>query len=91
MRVYVYCEDLWGIPGLPREITGKAAKEKGLDVLLEDRNVRPGMIFKDLDLIGIPRRIVISDKTLQNQQAEVKSRGDKDPSYISIDDVDAMI
>jgi len=32
--VYVYCEDLWGIPGLPREITGKAAKEKGLDVTL---------------------------------------------------------
>lgn len=47
----------------------------GIEVLLDDRNERPGIMFADADLIGIPHRIVIGDKSLKNQQAEYKKRG----------------
>ncbi len=47
----------------------------GVEVLLDDRNERPGIMFADADLIGIPHRLVIGDKSLKNQQAEYKKRG----------------
>jgi prolyl-tRNA synthetase len=49
-------------------------RAKGVEVLLDDRNERPGMMFKDMDLIGIPHRVVISPKSLEQQQVEYKSR-----------------
>ena len=45
----------------------------GLDVLLDDRNERPGVKFADMDLIGIPLRIVVGEKNLPN--VEIKERG----------------
>ena len=47
----------------------------GVDVLLDDRGQRPGSMFADADLIGIPHRIVIGDKGLANAQFEYKRRG----------------
>ena len=47
---------------------------KGVDVLIDDRKERPGVKFKDADLIGIPVRIVIGPKTLEKGGAEVKRR-----------------
>ena len=46
----------------------------GVDVLLDDRGNRPGAMFADADLIGIPHRIVIGDKGLAQQQYEYKHR-----------------
>jgi len=46
----------------------------GIEVLLDDRNERPGILFADADLIGIPHRIVIGDKSLEKGQIEYKSR-----------------
>ena len=46
----------------------------GYDVLLDDRNMRPGAMFADHELIGIPHRIVISDRGLKEDQLEFKSR-----------------
>jgi prolyl-tRNA synthetase len=46
----------------------------GVDVLLDDRDARPGVKFKDADLIGIPLRVVIGDKGLANGQIELKRR-----------------
>ncbi len=46
----------------------------GVDVLVDDRDQRPGVKFKDADLIGIPLRVVVGDKTLALGQAEVKRR-----------------
>ncbi len=46
----------------------------GFDVLLDDRNERPGVLFADLELIGIPHRLVLSTKTLNNAQVEYKNR-----------------
>lgn len=46
----------------------------GYDVLLDDRNMRPGAMFADHELIGIPHRVVISDRGLKEGQLEFKSR-----------------
>lgn len=46
----------------------------GYDVLVDDRPQRPGFKFADADLLGLPHRIVVSEKTLSNQQIEYKSR-----------------
>ncbi len=48
----------------------------GYDVLLDDRNMRPGAMFADHELLGIPHRIVISDRGLKEGQLEFKSRTD---------------
>jgi prolyl-tRNA synthetase len=46
----------------------------GVDVLIDDRKERPGVKFKDADLIGIPVRVTIGPKTLEKGGAEVKGR-----------------
>lgn len=48
--------------------------KKGVEVLYDDRDVRAGEKFADSDLIGIPKRIVISEKTLESGSVEVKDR-----------------
>lgn len=48
--------------------------EKGIEVLYDDRDVRPGEKFADADLMGMPYRIVVSDKTLEAGGYEVKER-----------------
>lgn len=50
----------------------------GVDALLDDRGLRPGPMFADADLIGVPHRVVIGEKSLANGQYEYKRRdGDK--------------
>jgi len=49
-------------------------KARGEEVLYDDRDARPGEKFADSDLIGIPKRIVISAKTIENDSVEVKDR-----------------
>ncbi|MFA7141937.1 MAG: aminoacyl--tRNA ligase-related protein [Candidatus Paceibacterota bacterium] len=51
-----------------------ALKNKGYDVLYDDRDKTPGEKFKDADLLGIPLRVVISEKTLKQDSVEVKKR-----------------
>ena len=59
----------------------------GYDVLLDDRDERPGVIFADMDLIGIPHRLVIGDKGLAKGVAEYKGRRDSAPREIALDDL----
>ncbi len=59
--------------------------EAGYEVLLDDRNIRPGAMFADLELIGIPHRVVISDRGLKNQQFEYKSRTAQEAELLEID------
>lgn len=47
---------------------------QGFEVLLDDRNERPGVMFADMDLIGIPKRVVISDRLLAEGTYEYKER-----------------
>ena len=51
-----------------------ALEEKGFEVLMDDRDERAGVKFKDADLVGIPWRIVIGEKNLKEGQVEVKER-----------------
>jgi prolyl-tRNA synthetase len=51
----------------------------GVDVLLDDRNERPGVMFADMDLIGIPHRVVIGDKGIAKGVIEHKARRDDKP------------
>lgn len=61
----------------------KKLSEKGIDVLLDDRDARPGQKFADSDLIGIPHRVVISSKSLEAGGLEYKSRSKPEAEIIS--------
>lgn len=61
-------------------------KAAGVDVLFDDRDEKPGVKFKDADLIGIPLRVVISRRSLQNGGLEVKARKEKDARTIAVGD-----
>jgi prolyl-tRNA synthetase len=63
----------------------------GIEVLYDDRDVRPGEKFADADLMGIPYRIVVSEKTLANNQYEVKSRTEDTAQLQDLDSVIKMI
>ncbi len=58
-------------------------KGKRIEVLYDDRDLRPGEKFADSDLIGIPTRFVVSDKTVAEQKVEVKSRTSADSQLVS--------
>ena len=48
--------------------------EAGIDVLIDDRDERPGVKFKDADLVGIPVRVTIGEKALAEGSVEFKER-----------------
>ena len=57
----------------------------GIDVLMDDRDERPGVLFADMDLIGIPHRLVVSDKGLAAGTVEYKARRAAAPENIGLD------
>jgi prolyl-tRNA synthetase len=56
----------------------------GVDVLLDDREARPGVLFADMDLIGVPHRIVLSERGLAAGTVEYKGRRDAEPSAVPL-------
>ena len=54
----------------------------GIEVLLDDRNERPGVKFADMELIGIPHRIVVGDRALADNNLEYKGRRDEEPQLV---------
>ncbi len=62
-------------------------KQKAIEILFDDRDLRVGLLFKDHELIGIPHRIVVSDRGLDNGMIEYKGRTDKEAQQISIDNI----
>ena len=52
----------------------KTLLDMGIEVLFDDRKERPGVMFNDMELIGIPHTIVIGERNLDNQQVEYKNR-----------------
>jgi prolyl-tRNA synthetase len=81
--------------GMDRSEEVKAAAHKlhddlqalGIDVLLDDRGERPGAMFADWELIGVPQRVVISDRGLKEGQVEVQGRRDAEASKMALVDV----
>ncbi|MGB5439780.1 MAG: His/Gly/Thr/Pro-type tRNA ligase C-terminal domain-containing protein, partial [Gammaproteobacteria bacterium] len=59
----------------------------GLDVLFDDRLVRPGVMFSDMELIGIPHRVVVGEKNLDKGMLEYKARRDTDSQDIPLDGI----
>ena len=57
-------------------------REAGVDVLLDDRNERPGVKFADMELMGIPHRLVVGDRALAEGNLEYKGRRDAEPTMI---------
>ena len=63
---------------------------QGLEVLYDDRSESPGFKFKEADLIGLPLRVTVSQKTLSVDSIEVKWRNQSDRQLIKIDDFDPV-
>ncbi|MBA4418977.1 MAG: proline--tRNA ligase [Syntrophus sp. (in: bacteria)] len=61
--------------------------DKGIDVVLDDRDERPGVKFKDCDLIGIPIRITIGERNLKDGNVEIKIRQEKESLKIKKEEV----
>ena len=65
----------------------EALAAAGIDVLMDDRDERPGVLFADMDLIGIPHRVVIGERGLAAGNAEYKGRRDEKPRDVPLGDV----
>ena len=70
---------------------GGAAERAGGDVLIDDRAERPGVKFKDADLIGIPLRLTIGGKGLKEGVIELKWRAQKDVAKVPIAEAEARV
>lgn len=85
--------------GMDRSAEVKAAAERlhdelaaaGVDVLLDDRGERPGAMFADWELIGVPHRVVISDRGLKEGQLEYQHRRDAAATKVPAADVGAFL
>jgi prolyl-tRNA synthetase len=62
-------------------------RDAGIDVLFDDRNERPGVMFADMDLVGIPHRLVLGERGLKNGVVEYKSRREKATSELPLSEV----
>ena len=75
-----------------KEVADKIYSElnaEGIDVILDDRNERPGVKFTDSELIGYPVRIVVGDKNLPN--VEVKMRNKDEANLIPFEEASAKV
>jgi len=63
----------------------------GIEVLLDDRKERPGVMFADMELIGIPHRVVLGERGLDAGSVEYKGRRDDAKQDIALDDVIAFL
>lgn len=62
----------------------KDMTSRGLEVLLDDRDERPGVKFNDADLIGVPVRVTIGSKAIENNKVELKMRKGGEPSLVDV-------
>ena len=85
--------------GYDRSAEVKAAADKlhdeltaaGIDVVLDDRGERPGVMFADLELIGIPHRITVGDRGLKEGMVEYQARRDEAASKVALADIVAHV
>jgi len=85
--------------GMDRSEAVKAAAERlyeqlraaGVDVILDDRGERPGVMFADWELIGVPHRVTIGDKSLKDGQVEYQHRRDSAATRVPVDGMVAFV
>lgn len=63
----------------------------GVDILLDDRGLRPGVAFADMELIGIPHRLILGERGLDNGMIEYKHRATGEADEFALDDVLSII
>ena len=68
-----------------------ACEAQGVDVLLDDRDERPGVKFKDADLIGLPVRVTVGPRGLKNGRVEVKRRAEPEAVEVPVDEAAARV
>lgn len=61
--------------------------DSGVEVLYDDRDARPGEKFADADLMGIPYRVVVSERTIASGEHELKKRTEAEPKFLSSDKI----
>lgn len=66
-------------------------KACGIDVLLDDRNERPGVMFADMELIGVPHRIVVGERGLAEGKLEYKGRTDAEAEMVPLDAIGTFL
>ena len=69
----------------------KTFSDANIEVLLDDRNERPGVMFADMELIGIPHRIVISERGLKQSSVEYKGRTDQNAQTIALNTINTFL
>jgi prolyl-tRNA synthetase len=85
--------------GYDRSADVKAAADRlhdeleaaGIDVMLDDRGERPGAMFADWELVGVPHRVVLSDRGLKDGKAEYQGRRDAQATPIALDELLASL
>src|SRR5690625_2178989 len=63
----------------------KALQNAGVDVILDDRDVRPGVMFADWELIGVPVRITLGERGLKNDAIEIQTRRDGENHTVALE------
>jgi prolyl-tRNA synthetase len=63
----------------------------GVDVILDDRGERPGAMFADWELIGVPHRVTIGDKGLKDGVAEYQHRRDEAATRVPVGEIAAFV
>ncbi|TNG91426.1 proline--tRNA ligase [Pasteurellaceae bacterium USgator11] len=69
----------------------RTLQQQGVDVIFDDRKERPGVMFADMELIGVPHTIVIGEKNLLNGEVEYKHRRNSEKQMIAQQDVATFI
>jgi prolyl-tRNA synthetase len=62
-----------------------------VDVLYDDRDERPGVKFKDADLVGFPYRVTVGSRAIQEGQVEIRNRRSKEDSFVPVAETVARI
>jgi prolyl-tRNA synthetase len=87
------CPVGWGKSEAVREAATKLYEElaaAGMDVILDDRDERPGVMFADWELIGVPHRITIGDRGLKEGMVEYQHRHDKEAAKVPMAEIAAL-
>lgn len=90
----VVCGLGWGKSQAVRDAANniyEQLKSQGFDVILDDRDLRPGVMFAEWELIGVPVRITVGDRGLVNGQVEVLHRRETEAELVDVTDVLARV
>lgn len=69
----------------------RTLQQQGVEVIFDDRKERPGVMFADMELIGVPHTIVIGEKNLLNGELEYKNRSNGEKQMIAKEQVLAFL